>query len=224
MKSLKMLSCAFVLLSGLVMANTASAGIPVIDSASIASQLVSWAQQAAQMGQEYQQLQQQYQQMQQQYASLNGVRGMASLVNNPALRNYLPSNYQSILSGGYGNSAAIRSQNKRVDLADTWIDPDSTAGQEFEANANQAAINRAVAEDGYVKASERFADIQVLLDKVNAAPDAKDIADLQARIQVEQVMQQNEATKLAMLAQLAQAQRDLQNQRYVESSMNSMHN
>ena len=75
------------------------------------------APQAAQMGQEYQQLQQQYQQMQQQYASLNGVRGMASLVNNPALRNYLPSNYQSILSGGYGNSAAIRTQNKKVDLA-----------------------------------------------------------------------------------------------------------
>jgi len=224
MKTLKKFFCAFVVLSSLVMANSASAGIPVIDSASIASQLVSWAQQAAQMAQEYQQLQQQYQQLQQQYNSLNGSRGMASLVNNPSLRNYLPSNYQSILSGGYGNSATIRSQNKRVDLANTWIDPDSAAGQEFEANANQSAINRAVAEDGYAKASERFADIQVLLDKVNDAPDAKDIADLQARIQAEQVMQQNEATKLAMLAQLAQAQRDLQNQRYVESSMNSMHN
>jgi len=54
-------------------------------------------------------------------------------------------------------------------------------------------------EDGYNQASQRFSSIQVLLDKVNAAPDQKDIADLQARIQAEQVMMQNESTKLAML-------------------------
>jgi len=61
----------------------------------------------------------------------------------------------------------------------------------------------------------------VLLDRVNSAPDAKDIADLQGRIQAEQVMMQNEANKLQMLAQLASAQRDLQIQQAREISMKS---
>ena len=88
--------------------------------------------------------------------------------------------------------------------------------------AKQAAINRAGAEEGYKTASQRFSDIQVLLDKIDAAPDAKDIADLQARIQAEQVMMQNEANKLVMLQQLASAQRDLQQQQAREISMKAL--
>lgn len=217
MKLLKTLFGTFALVLGLTMGNAANAGIPVIDAANLAQavqQVSAWAQQ-------YNQMLQQYQQMQQQYNSLNGSRGMASLVNNPALRQYLPPNYQTILNNGYGNSAAIRSAAKVFGTDNTSLDPTSAESKAFEANANQAAINRATAEDGYAQASQRFATIQVLLDKVNNAPDAKDIADLQARIQAEQVMQQNEQTKLMMLGQLAQAQRDLANQQAIEFRMKS---
>jgi type IV secretion system protein VirB5 len=58
---------------------------------------------------------------------------------------------------------------------------------------------------------------------VNDAPDAKDIADLQARVQAEQVMMQNEANKLQMLALLAQAQKDLHNQQVNEIGMKSLY-
>jgi type IV secretion system protein VirB5 len=68
-------------------------------------------------------------------------------------------------------------------------------------------------------ASQRFADIQVLLDKVNDAPDPKDMADLQGRIQAEQVMMANEQNKLNMMSYLAQAQRDIQQQQSREISM-----
>jgi type IV secretion system protein VirB5 len=162
---------------------------------------------------------QQLQQLQQQYNSLNGVRGMASLVNNPALRQYLPADYETILNGGYGNSADIRAASKVYDVNQTTLDPNSDAAQAFNSNANQAALNRATAESAYSQASQRFASIQVLLDRINASPDAKDIADLQARIQAEQVMLQNESLKLAMLSQLAQAQRDLATQKAIEIEM-----
>lgn len=217
MKTIKNIFGAFAVMIALSMSNSAHAGIPVIDVTSIAQQI----QQVAAWAQQYQQMVQQYGQMQQQFNSLNGTRGMASLVNNPALRQYLPSDYQSILNNGYGNSAAIRSAAKIYGIENTSLNPGSDAAKAFEANANQAAINRATAEDGYAQASQRFASIQVLLDKVNNAPDAKDIADLQARIQAEQVMQQNEQTKLMMLGQLAQAQRDLANQRAIEIRMKS---
>jgi len=215
MKTLKRLFGTFAVVLALSMGHAAHAGIPVIDAANLVQavqQVTAWAQQ-------YQQMVQQFQQMQQQYQSLNGARGMGSLVNNPALRQYLPADYQTILSNGYGNSASIRAGAKVFGIDQTGLDANSASARAFEANANQAALNRATAEDGYKQASQRFADIQVLLDKVNAAPDAKDVADLQARIQAEQVMMQNENTKLLMLGQLAQAQRDLQIQQAVELNM-----
>lgn len=218
MKSIKKAASAAVVLIGLVVGSGAQAqGIPVIDVASIAQQI----QQVAAWAQQFQQMQQQFQQLQQSYNSMNGSRGMASLVNDPTLRQYLPPNYQSILNSGYGNSAAIRAGAQVYSIAQSGLDPNTDAARAFEANAQQAAINRATADEGYRQASQRFASIQVLLDKVNDAPDAKDIADLQARIQAEQLMMQNESIKLSMLAQLKQAQRDLGMQQAAEIRMKS---
>lgn len=181
--------------------------------------IAGWSAQAASWGTQLQRMTNQFNQLKSTYDSMNGSRGMADLVNNPATRQYLPANYQDILNKGYGNSASIRSAAKIFGIEDTTLDPASASAKAFESNATQSAINRATMEDGYSKASQRFADIQVLLDKVNSTPDAKDVADLQARIQAEQVMMQNENIKLAMLGQLAQSQRDLANQQATEIGM-----
>ena len=66
--------------------------------------------------------------------------------------------------------------------------------------------------EAYKKASERIRDIQVLLNKVNDAPDAKDIADLQARIQAETTMLQNEQAKITMMVKLQEIQEKKSNQ------------
>lgn len=224
MKALKKIIGSLALTLGLTFGGSANAGIPTIDVATLGQgilQVKAWGQQYQQMVQQYQQMVQQFDQMRQQYSSLNGIRGMASLVNDPALRQYLPADYQTILNSGYGSSAQIRAAMKVFGVSDSTMAADSDSAKAFTASANQAALNRATAEDGYKKASNRFADIQVLLDKVDSAPDAKDIADLQGRIQAEQVMMQNENTKLAMLGQLAQAQKDLLHQQSREISMKS---
>lgn len=218
MKALKKLFGAFALAFGMAAGNPAHAGIPVIDGANLAQaiqQVMAWAQQ-------YQQMVEQIEQMQQAYNNLNGVRNMGSLVNNPASRKYLPDDYQTILSNGVGQWEAIRDAARKFDMATSSLAASSDAAQAFEQVAKQAAINRAGAEEAYKMASQRFSDIQVLLDRVNSAPDAKDIADLQGRIQAEQVMMQNEANKLQMLAQLASAQRDLQSQQAREISMKAL--
>jgi len=197
--------------------NVHAAGIPVLDGANLAQavqQVVAWSKQ-------YDQMIEQIQSMQRAYENVSGIRNMGDLVNNPALRQYLPAEYQQILSEGVGQWEAIRNAAKTFDIALTSLSASSDAAKAFEQVANQAAINRATAEEAYKTASQRFSDIQVLLNKVNAAPDAKDIADLQARIQAEQVMMQNEANKLQMLSQLASAQRDLQSQQIREIRMKS---
>ncbi|NCU67971.1 P-type DNA transfer protein VirB5 (plasmid) [Acidovorax sp. 210-6] len=155
------------------------------------TQIASWAAQYAQMIQEYNQLVEEYR-------SLNGIRGMASLVNNPQLRRYLPDEYRDILSRGYGDWQALRS------ALDNPIGSDGL----YKQRRDQLSIDEAMALESYKQASRRFGDIQILLDKINDAsiPDAKDMQDLQARIQAEQVMLQNETTKLAMLKNLQEIQ------------------
>jgi type IV secretion system protein VirB5 len=201
-----LIAAAIAAASAFSVAPASAQGIPVIDVANLANsiqQVTAWAQQ-------YQQMVQQIQHQVRQYESLSGVRNMAGLVNNPLARQYLPKEYAQILSQGVGQWEQIYNQARITDSNLRRLAANSTSSQAWGASIKQAAINRAAAEEGYRTASNRFADIQVLLDRVNAAPDAKDIADLQARIQAEQVMMQNEANKLAMLQQLAQAQRDLE--------------
>lgn len=182
------------------------------DVATETTQILSWAAQYAQMIEELQQLQREY-------ASLNGARGMANLVNNPLSRKYLPDEYKDVLANGVGQWEAIYNAAKRFDISTSSLSGSSDSALAFKQIGKQAALNRATAEEAYKTASKRFSDIQALLEKVNDAPEAKDIADLQGRIQAEQVMMQNEANKLAMLQQLASAQRDLQMQQAAERRM-----
>jgi type IV secretion system protein VirB5 len=214
-------------------ANAAKAGIPVIDAANLAQSvqnIVAWGQQYQQMAMQYQQLVQQYNQTVQTFNSLNGIRGMADLVNTPALRKYLPNQWSEAMNllnapGGYTNLQSsinnIRDATRIVGLDQTNLDPNSAAGRAFVGSQNQAAMNRALSEEGFSQASDRITAIQSLIDKVNGAPEQKDVLDLQARIQAEQAMVQNESVKLALMSQLQQAQRDIQAQQAREIFMKS---
>ena len=217
----------------LVSVGKANAGIPVIDVANLVNslqQVIAWGEQYGQMAEQIASLQQQYQQAVQQYQSLNGIRGMGSLVNNPALRKYLPDDWQSTMNllsepGQYGGLSGsisqIRQASQIASLADSGLSSGSRVGQAFVGAQTQAAMNRGLGEAGFAAASDRIAAIQTLLDQVNGAPDQKDILDLQARIQAEQAMVQNETVKLALMTQLQQAQRDIQAQQAREISMQS---
>jgi len=155
------------------------------------TQVASWAAQYIQMVREYNQLVEEYK-------SLNGVRGMASLVNNPESRKYLPAEFETILKNGYGDwSKLLEAMNE---------DATKSSSNRYEAYRKQIAINEATITESYRQASKRFEAIQILLDKVNDAPDAKDIQDLQARIAAEQVMLQNEQNKISMLTKLQELQ------------------
>jgi type IV secretion system protein VirB5 len=151
-------------------------------------------------------------------------------VNNPATRYYLPTEWNQTLNllsapGHYttlsGSIEAIRAAAQITSLEDTGLGADTDVGRAFVAAQSQAAMNRALGEAGYKAANDRMAAIQTLLDKVNDAPEQKDILDLQARIQAEQAMVQNENAKLLVMLQLQQAQRDIELQQAREISMKS---
>ena len=191
------------------------------------------ANQLSQLKQQYETMQQQYQQLQQTYNSISGIRNMGDIANTPALRKYLPSDYQQTLklgtgvaNGQYGGLDgavnAMKQASKIMDIEETGLDPESPAGKAYQNGQNQAALNRVLAEEGFKQSGARIDDLQQLLNKVNNAPDEKDIQDLQARIQAEQVMLQNEQLRLASLAQVQQAQKDIANQQALEMRIQSI--
>jgi type IV secretion system protein VirB5 len=72
------------------------------------------------------------------------------------------------------------------------------------------------------RTSSRFAALQQLIDAISGASDQKAILDLQARIQAEQGMLQNESTKLQVLYQLSQAEELSRRQRTREQAISSI--
>lgn len=191
----------------LTMGNAHATGFPVIDITSIAKDAISWAQQVADMKLQYDQLVNSYKQSVKNYESISGIRNMADLVNNPASRYYIPAEYQDILRlstgtrGGHYDDlqnrvAELREGAKLLDIDDSWDDENSISGIAFVSAQNQIAINSALSEKAFNEINLRTNNLQILLDKVNDAPDGKDIADLTARIAAEQAMLINESNKL----------------------------
>lgn len=221
---MKKLSCLAVALAlalgtGNIAKPAMAAGVPVIDVASIAEAIRQYEQMVAQL----EQLEGQLNQAKQQYESMTGTRGMEQLLRGEASE-VIPTNWQETLqqmNGGQINDLAksIKSTASKVD-ADTLARLLSPQNAEMsESFANSAASAQASAGQAYELSTARFERLQQLMDAIPQAADPKAIADLQARIGVEQAILQNESIKMMALAQAASAQQSIQQQQIRELSM-----
>lgn len=224
MKSFKtLLRSVFLVLSSLV--GTTHAQIPVTDAASLAQQI----QQVAAWGQQIEAMRNQITNQQLLYGSLNGSRGIGQLLNNPALRDSLPSNWQqvyaSVMSGGYagltGSAKSIRDANAIYQCPST-LPQDQL--QRCYREMNKTAQDKAFASDAYSSAQKRLDNIQSLMGQIDNATDQKTILDLQVRIQSEQAMIQNEQTKLQMFKMMSDAEDKLIAQQKHEQDLKDVSN
>jgi type IV secretion system protein VirB5 len=175
----------------------------------------------AQLIQQYETLKQQLttaesqlSQAQAQYQSITGGRGMQNLLNGTN-RNYLPSDWSQIVAAinQTGNGLNPLAANIQSSVrANAVLTPQQMATfspaerTQLQSARNSAAILQAISQQALITTSSRFASLQQLINTIGTASDEKSILDLQARIQAEQVMLQNENTKLGILYQAAQAQ------------------
>lgn len=198
----------------------------VVDVGAIA-QLV---QQVNTMRQQLETTRDQLQQARETLDSMRGGRGMEQLLAGTA-RNYLPSDWQQLAavleqaSTGYGTLAA---DLQRLVNANAILTPQQIAAlspaerSQLEAARRSAALLQALTREALSATSRRFGSIQQLIDAIQHASDQKAILDLQARIQAEQGMLQNEATKLGVLYQTAQAEEWARKQRVREQAIASI--
>jgi type IV secretion system protein VirB5 len=196
---------------------TFAAGIPVFDAASVMQAIAS-----------VQELKSQVEQQKQLYSALNGNRGMGTLLNNPALRNYLPDDWKKVydtlnsgdVSGLTGSAAQIRKANQIFDCAKVQNAQDKLL---CNRSAGLSAAQKSFGLNAYDQSTKRMDQIESLMKQINQTSDAKSIAELNARLQAENALIQNEQIKLQMFSELSRAEENLLKQQQREQAMADAH-
>lgn len=202
----------------LTASGVAGQGIPVIDQTAILKHIESIAQLKSQLDA----LHQQIEQAQQLYGSLNKLTDMAdvaSVLNDPTIRKALPSDFAAIegLLKGEGTGVFKDSASKFLEGNSTYrTDADDFYAKELarvqKKNAGQMSLGQQI----YDAATKRVDGIDQLREKISTASDAKEIADLQARLQAEQAFLQTDVLRMEGLRMVQQAQNQVDEQRKAE--------
>lgn len=196
----------------------AAQGIPVVDQAAIVKQIESIAQLKSQLDA----LHQQIEQAQQLYGSLNKLTNMAdvaSVLNDPAVRKALPSNLTAIesLLKGDGSGALQDAAAKFLQDNSTYrTQADDFYARELARMQNKNAGQMSLGQQMYDAATKRIEGIDQLRERISNAGGAKEIADLQARLQAEQAFLQTDVLRIEALRMVQQTQRQVDEQRKAE--------
>lgn len=168
----------------------------------------------------------QLQQAKQALQTMTGDRGMEMLLSG-TVRNYLPSGWQqlanAVQNGGSGGALAADIQNNVV--ANSVLSPRRLATlspesqQLIQATRQWGAARQSIANQALANSSNRFSSLQTLISTIGSAGDQKAILDLQARINAELGMLQNEQTKLQVLNQSMLAQQSTLSQQAREMAI-----
>ena len=196
----------------------AGQGIPVIDQTSIAKQIESLVQLKAQLDA----LNQQIEQAQQLYGSLNKLTNMAdvaSVLNDPDVRNALPPNFaaiETLLKGTSTDTLGDSASRFLQENSANRTSADDFYAQELSRIQSQNAGQMSLGQQIYDTATKRIVGIDQLRQQISTASDAKDVADLQARLQAETAFLQNDVLRMEGLKMVQQAQAQVDDQRKAE--------
>ena len=134
----------------------------VFDPSGLYQQIANGMQEVAKMVEQIEQMKQQYEQMQASYNAMTGARGLGDILNNPALKSYLPEDwrnvYDSIKSGGYagltGSAKSIRDANRAFEICASIKDTNQKLACEREVA--KAVQDKAFQIEAYDKTKDRL--------------------------------------------------------------------
>ncbi len=193
----------------LTLSSAAFAQIPVTVTSDIPS-TINQIQTMAQWAKQYTQMISQINQMKQQYDSLTGNRGLGQIMNNPALRGYLPDQWAGIYDKVKGGTLPGISSAANTIFSNESFDGTAVGGRKRQLDV--MAANKAMTMQAYDATLARVNNINSLMAKSDTTMDTKAAADLQNRMASENAMIQNEQIRLNLLAQLQVAETQLANE------------
>lgn len=205
------------------LAPAAHAQWAVIDVGAIA-QLV---QEVATLQQALTTAQQELSQAQSEYAAITGNRGMSELLSGTNW-NYLPTDWsdvQAVLSGAGGAYGSLGSSVQSLVASNAVLTPQQVASlssseaSQLSADRTSTALLQAMTRDALSTTSARFAELQQLVNAIPTATDEKAVLDLQARIEAQETLLQNDEMKLGILYEVAQSQQQANEERAQEQAI-----
>lgn len=171
--------------------------------------------------------QQQLAQAQSAYAAITGNRGMSQLLSGTNW-NYLPSDssdIQAVLSGTSGPYGSLGSSVQNHVASNAVLTPQqlaslsSTEASQLTADRTSTALLQSMTDQALTTTSARFAQLQELVNAIPTATDEKGVLDLQARIQAQETLLQNDEMKLGVLYQVAQSEQQADEERAREQAI-----
>ena len=186
-------------------ATGANAGIPVIDVAAI----VQAVQEVMQSVQQIQNQIRQIQQLQSQLDAVTGARNLGDILNNPALQNYIPANATQLVgnvqSNGYAGLTDAARTLRNAQMTYNCLNLAGNERTQCQASLAMPYQQQAFMQDAMDASRARIAQIQSLMRQINATPDAKAVAEIQARIEAENAMLQHQQTQINLIRGMAEA-------------------
>ncbi|PLC53931.1 type VI secretion protein [Pollutimonas nitritireducens] len=185
-----------------------ASGIPTVDAATIAQ----LQEQLLTARDQLQNLTEQLQTAKSQLAAFTQSSGYGNLAGDPDIRNQLraalPSSAQDLLDRS-GSSGLNGDVSRITDDVMAPVDFGEDRQQLSKRALNIEATAKAMSERAYDSMTRRLANVDTLQDKINQTTNPKEIAELQARIQIEQANITAEQTRMQLASQQLEAERHL---------------
>lgn len=159
-------------------------------------------------------------------STMTGARGMELLLSG-TVRNYLPSTWPQFSAAALGGGGSLAGDVQSNVAANAILSPQRLATlssgtqQLVQATRQWGAMRQSISHQALANSSSRFSSLQTLITQIGSAGDQKAILDLQARINAELGMLQNEQTKLQVLNQATLAQESVLQQQALELTIQS---
>lgn len=189
--------------------------VPVLDVKNLAQS----TEQVMALVQQLTAMHQQLEMAQKQYAVTTGSRNLGEILYNQDLYKLLPDEYKSVYQSANSSNYGISGILAEIAASEELKGSVNEIQKNITMRSKQSAMtNKAVGLEAYKAAGQRLKQIEALMSKINETQDFKSINEVQARIAIEQTAIQNEITKLQMISQLQQAERQLIEEQKYEMS------
>jgi type IV secretion system protein VirB5 len=181
-------------------------GIPVIDVANLAQTVQQVINDIAEINNQVQQITQ----LQSQLDSMNGLRNLGNVFNNPQLKNYVPAQAYTYLNAvtdsGYAGLNSTAKALRDAGMLYNCLDLNDAARISCQATLAQPYQHKGLLQDAMRSAAGRLTQIQSLMGQINATTDQKAVQEIQARIGAENALLAHEMSQVQMLQGMADSE------------------
>ena len=205
-KRLKVAATACLIAGSLGASSARAQGIPVIDVANLIQTIQQVMDGITQINNQVQQITQ----LQTQISSINGMRNLGNILNNPALKNYVPAEAYTYLNAvntsGYSGLNATAKSLRDAGMVYNCTDLAGAARTDCQASLAQPYQQKGLLQDAMKSAAGRLTQINSLMDQINGTSDQKAVLEIQARIGAENALLAHEVSQVQMLQGMADSE------------------